>query len=271
VIYLYKYNEEVNWSKSIRRLVKGYNKSDMYITEVFPDAKTDSIPDELLFYGYYMSESDMDNKNYNNIYIDSKYIEDSNKGVFGYKYHYIYAGKDYTFGKPKYWYDQSNIFVKLKTISDKLGYKINKTVKTNKGNSGKIEDIVEFSFYYLEKGGCKEILTLLYKVGKIYYQIKQIELLDDNNGDNLIDETIKENFYELLDTDIITYLSIESDVNVYECKLIINKFSTAILYEVIEHLYVADNRLKDLGISTEIQNIYKKDSKYNIDFICKKR
>jgi hypothetical protein len=265
--YLYSYNEEAKWSKSIRRFIKGYNKSDMYIMEPFEYVREDEIPKDLLFSGMPVSKSKVKSGDFSDIFV----TDTSNKGVFVYKW------GDYIFDKTNKttlienlkWYDQSYQFDKLNEISNSLGYKIGKSVKTVKGNSGKIEEIIKFAFYYVSQGTCIEALTLLYKVGKVYYQITQIELLD-NDIENLVDETIKEHFYELLDDDIITYVSVESDVNIYDCKIIINKFSTNTLHQVSEYLLVAEGRLNDLGVSTEIKDITKIDGKYTIEFTCKR-
>jgi len=264
--YLYKYNEEAKWTRNIRRFIKGYNKSDMYINEPFEYVRTDEIPKESLFSGMSVSREKAKSGNFNGIFV----TDISNKGVFIYKWgDYIFDKSNKTYIENLKWADQSYQFDKLNEISDKLGYKIGKSVKTTKGNSGKIEEIVRFSFYYVSRGTCNETLTLLYKVGKVYYQINQIELL--NKGiENLVDETIKEHFYELLDDNIISYVSVESDINVYDCKIIINKFSTNTLHQVSEYLLVAEGRLNDLGVSIEIKDITKIDGKYTIQFTCKK-
>lgn len=214
-----------------------------------------------------VSRTKVESGNFNDIFIN----DISNKGVFVYHSRRRYYSEGFGFGNENYlyWYDQSYLFDKLSDISNKLGYKVGKSVKTVKGNSGKIEEIIRFAFYHASGESCKESLTLLYKVGKIYYQITQIELID-KEIDYLIDETIKEQFYELLDDNIISYVSIETDVNIYDCKIIINKFSTNTLYQVSEYLLVAEGRLNDLGVSTEVKDITKIDGKYTIEFTCKK-
>jgi hypothetical protein len=254
----------MKWIKGIRKFIIGYRKSDMYICEPFKSSNKGIIPEDLLFSGIEVTKSEAEKFDFGNYYISDI---TKNRGVFGYD-----SGRGYRLGYKgfEYWFDQSYQFDKLLNISNKLGYKLGKCVVTNKGNSGKIEEIVRFSFYYTKGRVCLETLTLLYKVGRIYYQINQLELLNGENFENIVDESIKEHFYDLLDYDIVSYLSTESDINVYDCKLIINKFSTDILHKVTEYLLVADNRLKSLGISTDIKDISRIDGKYTIKFTCRR-
>jgi hypothetical protein len=262
--YLKSYNEEILWSKKIRRLIKGVSKKDMYISEVFPNPTINEITKDLMFSGKEVSNIDVI-KDY---YI--KEVDINNKGVF------VHTPESYSFSQYKFksefndksemWYNQSESFKKLREISKKIGYKIGTYVDINKGGRGVISEIINFAFYKIGSG-CHEVLTLAYKVGNEYYQITQLDLSDSKNND-LIDNITKECFFDLTDDDIASYVS-ESKENTHKCKLIIHKFSTSILNKVTESLSLAEERLKDYDIELEIENISKSENgEYIISFRC---
>jgi len=56
--YLYKYNEE-------RRFIKGYNKTDMYISEPFKYKREGVVPESFLFSGLEVSKSEIINVDFN--------------------------------------------------------------------------------------------------------------------------------------------------------------------------------------------------------------
>jgi len=264
--YLKKYNEEILWSKKIRKAIKGLDKTDMYISEKFPGPTVADITPDKVFSGKAVPDIDMD-------LLKDYYIKDiSNKGVF------IHTPEDYSHRQYKFsvhfddtkevWYNQSHLFKRLREISNKLGYKIGTHVDIDRGGSGEITEIVNFAFYDIGRG-CNERLTLLYKVGNIYYQITQIEISKDGPSGYIVDDIIKENFYELLDDDSVSYTS-EDKGNMFECKLIIHRFTTSKLHQVTEHLSIAEARLKDIGITLVVSDISKSNSEYIISFTCTK-
>jgi hypothetical protein len=177
------------------------------------------------------------------------------------------------YGDNHVWFDQTYQFDKLKKMSDSMGYKIGKQVDIIDGGYGQISEIVKFAFYKTSGGdSCEEKLTLLYKVGGIYYQITQIELSKENRS-NIVDDVIKENFYDLLDDGVISYSSTPIN-NVFKCQIVVNNLvALSILSRVSESLSVAQSRLKDSNIELYIDNI-SKDNQHNhrdyiISFVCK--
>jgi hypothetical protein len=261
--YLKSYNEEILWSKKIRRLIKGVDKEDMYISEKFPNPTITEITEDVMFSGKEVPNIDVI-KDY---YI--KEVDINNKGVF------VHTPEGYSFSQFKFkskfddssemWYNQSESFKRLREMSNKIGYKIGTYVDINKGGRGVISEIINFAFYKIGEG-CHEALTLAYKVGSEYYQITQLALSDSKNND-LIDDIIREGFFDLTDDDIVSYIS-ESRDNTHKCKLIIHKFSTSILHKVTESLSLAEKRLKDYDIELEIENISKENGEYTISFRC---
>lgn len=263
--YLKSYNEEILWSKKIRKAIKGLDKTDMYISEKFPGPTVADITPDKVFSGKSVPDLDMD-------LLKDYYIKDiNNKGVFIHTPEDIY---EYKFGvsfddRMEMWYNQSHFFKKLREISNKLGYKIGTHVDIDRGGSGEITEIVNFAFYKIGYKSCDERLTLLYKVGNIYYQITQIEISKEGKSGHIIDDVIKENFYDLLDDDSVSYIS-EDKGNMYECKLIIHRFTTSKLHQVTEHLSIAEARLKDIGITLVVTDISKSNNEYIISFTCTK-
>jgi hypothetical protein len=262
--YLAKYNEEVKWFKKLTKAIKGFNKKDMFISENFPGPTVADITPDVLMSGLRVPD--------NSLYLlKDYYIKDiSNKGVFlseegSYKKKYKFKSSfDIS---SEVWYNQSHIFKRLKDISNQLGYKVGTYVYAENGASGVITEIIKFTFYDVGNEYCSEVLTLLYKVGDIYYQITQIEKSNEY-ADNIVDEVIKENFYELIDDNIISYSSVDEG-NFFKCSIVINKFSMSRLNQVTEQLSIAEMRLKDSNISLEIENIYKNDGEeYTINFKC---
>lgn len=264
--YLSAYNEEIKWLRRASKVITGPKKSDMYISEKFPGPTVADITPDILMSGKKVPDTSVN-------LLKDYYIKDiSNKGVFVHTPH-DYSHSQYKF-KDKFndatevWYNQSYIFTRLKDISNQLGYKVGTYVDTNNGGSGFIEKIVKFAFYDIGRG-CNEVLTLLYKVGDTYYQITQIEK-SNGPGDNIIDDVIKENFYDLIDDNIITYTSIDKGT-LFDCKIIIHESSITRLHQVTESLSVAENRLKDSNIILDIEDISKVDGEYVIEFKCIKK
>lgn len=261
-------NEEASLFKKIRQGVVGYKKSDMYISEQFPKPTVAEITPDKIFSGKQVPDLDDE-------VLKGYVIKDvSRKGVFVEEE--ARWGSDYSF-QPTFssynqvWFDQSYQFNKLKKMSDAMGYKIGKQVNIIDGGYGQISEIVKFAFYKLGTlDSCEEKLTLLYKVGEIYYQITQIELSKDKEvRSNIVDDVIKENFYDLLDDDVISYSSTSTN-NVYECKIIVNNLDTlSILSRIAESLSVAQSRLRDSNILLNITNISKVQGDYTISFVCK--
>lgn len=261
-------NEEASIFKRIRQSVAGYKKSDMYISEKFPSPTVAEITPDKLFGG--KSVPDLDDEVLKGYFIKSI----SDKGVFireTTRWGYDYRFRDSIYGGSQVWYDQSYHFDKLKKMSDSLGYKIGKQVDIIGGGYGQISEIVKFAFYKTDGDSCEEKLTLLYKVDEVYYQITQIELSKENR-DNIIDDVIKENFYDLLDDGVISYSSTPIS-NVFKCQIIVNDLTTlSILSRISESLSVAQSRLKDSNIDLEIDNISKDSNgkkQYVISFTCK--
>lgn len=277
--YLAKYNEEINWFKKVRKKVTGPTKEDMYISEKFPGPTVADITPDRLMSGKQVPDVSLD-------LIKDYYIKDiSNKGVF------VHTPEDYSHKQYKFkstfndstevWYNQSYLFKRLRETSNKLGYKIGTHVDIDRGGSGVIDEIVNFAFY--EVGShCHEVLTLLYKVDSFeidketglsqsvptYYQITQIEK-SEVPADNIVDEVIKENFYDLIDENIISYSSVDKGT-IFDCKIVIHSFSMNRLHQVTEHLSVAESRLKDSNISLQIDDISKSNGEYVITFKCVK-
>lgn len=146
----------------------------------------------------------------------------------------------FRFGSPDpkdTWFDLSSIFSRLRVISDKLGFKINKNVHIASINKdAKIVDILNFCFYKISNSHydgryIKEVSTLVYKVQDPnrplafgYYQISQLELLDDIKPANILEEVIEDNFLELIDDDILRYSVSKTSIRGNEafiCKLLV--------------------------------------------------
>lgn len=264
--YLAKYNEEVKWFKKLSKKIKGPDKTDMFVSEKFPGPTVAEITSDALMSGIKVPDTSL-------YLLKDYYIKDiSNKGVFVHTPEDL-RSKQYKFkstfdSSSEVWYNQSYIFKRLKAISNKLGYKVGTYVYADNGVSGVITEVINFAFYDLTRGGCYEVLTLLYKVGDgdIYYQITQIEKSNEYE-DNIVDEVIKENFYELIDENIISYSSVDKG-NFFQCTIVINNFSMSRLNQVTEQLSIAEMRLKDSNISLEIENISKNNGEYTIHFKC---
>jgi len=275
--YLAKYNEEINWFKKVRKKVTGPTKEDMYISEKFPGPIITEITPDNVFSGKQVPDISLD-------LLKDYYIKDiKNKGVF------VHTPKDYSFSQYKFkltfddsnevWYNQLPIFKRLRETSNQLGYKIGTHVDIDRGGSGVINEIINFAFYDIGRS-CNEVLTLLYRVDSFeidrglsssvptYYQITQIEK-SEGPVDNIVDEVIKENFYDLIDENIISYSSVDKGT-IFDCKIVIHSFSMTRLHQVTEHLAVAESRLKDSNISLQIDDISKSNGEYVISFKCVK-
>lgn len=188
---------------------------------------------------------------------------------------YLYNWKDYVLDDDV-WYDATPIFKRLRNISKNLGYKIGASVNNKTlGMDDKIVDICDFSFYDNTSllSSATPYWTLLYKMeydGK-WYCVDAIDLLDDRRKkDNIVDEVIKENFYDLLDEDLITFSS-EKKFNMsnvfFMCEMITSSYDTSLLKKIFEYLDVAGNRLKDQNIRLTIKSV--NSIEYNADGIPK--
>lgn len=221
-----------------------------------------------MFYGMLVASLDLVN-DYEVTSLSGVHV---NKGVFvrtENSWGYEYFIKDGIYTPSQVWFDQSYHFDKLFKISNTLGYKVGKNVNIIKGGFGQISEIIKFAFYRTGINFCEEQFTLLYKVGETYYQITQIELSKENRS-NIVDDVIKENFYDLIDDETISYTSTSIN-NVYNCNIIVNDLtSLSILSKVTDTLSVAENRLRDSKISLKVTRIStSSNGSYVISFTCK--
>lgn len=167
----------------------------------------------------------------------------------------------------KFWWSPKYYFNLLRTISNKLGYSLNKTVVLNKRDV-KIIEISNAAFYATSYDYIGIEWTLLYRVegDSKYYTIDDIEL-SSNSSSNIIDIEIEENFYDLIDDGIVEYKSELYKLNgadAYKCTLNIKKMSAEYLYNISDILSTAAKRLKDKNINVEISEL----SIGKIEFIC---
>lgn len=192
------------------------------------------------------------------------------KGVFG--DFGSYSWDPYGFGttdrlrSTSVWYDVGDLFINLRNISKDLGYNINQSVyvKSSEKDS-KITEIINVAFYNYTKGmthTINECFTLLYKVegDDSYYQIGQLEKIDVSTGDkNIVDSVIEENFFELIDENLIEFSSKEFTQKgkvSYECLVKVSKDMTPeVLFKISECLLVASRRLNDMGIFIDIESM----------------
>jgi len=173
------------------------------------------------------------------------------------------------------WFDAKPIFDRLHKIGASLGYKLGSSVSCDSLNvDTKIVEIVDFAFY--EKGhsfpsindSIYPVFTLLYKLegDDNLHQVNDIDLLTSKSVDNIVDETIKENFYDLLDDNTIEYFSNMKSYrgsSHYECSLKLRKLLTPdILLKVSEMLSIAEKRLKDQGITLLIKKFNTQDDAF---------
>lgn len=261
-------NEEASLFKKIRQGIGGYKKSDMYIAEKFPKPTAAEITPDKLFYGKSVPELELEVLNtiiVKNLYDKGVFIRETTRWGNEYKF------RDNIYGSNTVWFDQSYHFDKLKKISNALGYKVGKQVDIIGGGYGQISEIVNFAFYNIkELISCNEKLTLLYKVDEVYYQITQIELSKEIKS-NIVDDVIRENFYDLIDDETISYSSTPIN-NVFKCAITVNDLTDiSVLSKISDSLSVAQNRLKDSNINLTITNISKSHTvgnQYNIYFTC---
>lgn len=176
------------------------------------------------------------------------------------------------------WFDAKPIFDRLHRINKELGYSIGTAVSSkNLKRDTKIVEVVDFAFYELYRSGFSSgcsispVFTLLYRLegDDHLYQVTTIDLLESSKVvDNIVDEVIKENFYDLIDDETIEYVSNEKvykGIAHYECKIKIKSDITPdSLFRVSELLNIATKRLKDQSITLTIKGINTNE----INFVC---
>jgi hypothetical protein len=269
--HLTTHNEGLfNWRRNRGKepLHRGFSKDDMYISSGIGYKKrigTSQLKDSNTFYSIRFPDMSL---NMIKQHIVSK-RDIHSKGIFGDFGSYRTDGPRYRekswVKSTSVWYDCGNIFNSLRNISDQCGYSLNQSVHvTSTQKDTKIVEIVNFSFYKLTgilSDGIDECLTLLYKVEEDdnYYQIGQIEKIEDSPERNIVDEVIEENFLELMDDGLITFKSeeikIKGVVN-YKCYVKVSKDMTPqVLFKISECLLVAAQRLNDINIDIDIKSM----------------
>jgi hypothetical protein len=266
--HLQSYNEGLfNWrrKKGKKPLLRGFKKNDIYLTKIKHEKRVG--PSEL-----------SDDKTFYAIIFPEMRLSMIKKHVIGRIWDFTYSGKcvfsnDYS--KPSLarvddirntstWFDVGDTFISLRKISNGLGYKLNETVYNKiKQRDSKIVEIVNAAFY--QDGFASNYIdycfTLLYKLedDESYYQIGQLELIDNDDEKNIVDEVIEENFLELMDDGLISFTSqeitIKGVVN-YKCLIKVSKDMTPqILFKISECLLVATQRLNDMNIDIDIKSM----------------
>ena len=166
--HIYKYNEEAIWNhykkKDMYKLSSWIlgklsdsekHKENTFYIKAVPNLKPTSA---LYFKKRYLIEGIFIKGN--NRYYTSYYITTNASGCL--------------------WYDVSEVFYKLRKISDKLGYKLGAKVNVLPENKiKKIVEIINFAFIEESSSTPSQKYTLLYRTEgeDIFYQITQIELI----------------------------------------------------------------------------------------------
>ena len=266
--HLELYNEGLfNWrrKKGKKPLLRGFKKNDIYLTKIKHEKRVG--PSEL-----------SDDKTFYAIIFPEMRLSMIKKHVIGRIWDFTYSGKcvfsnDYS--KPSLarvddirntstWFDVGDTFISLRKISNGLGYKLNETVYNKiKQRDNKIVEIVNAVFYQKVDGFSSNYIdycfTLLYKLedDESYYQIGQLELIDNDDEKNIVDEVIEENFLELIDEGLIDFSSQEyKGGKAYKCLIKVSKdINPEILFRISECLLVAAKRLNDVGIDIDIKSM----------------
>jgi hypothetical protein len=278
-----KHLNESWWrKKSIEKkpLLRDFNKDDMYI----PNSKGGAFKETI---GSSFKETD---KIYGLSFPELHLIKDYKFSTSDFSDRGAFIRNDseyniYRFGIPRrneIWFDLSPTFKRLHIIGDKLGFNLNKNVHiTSINKDAKIVEILNFCFYEIDNSYTtgryiKEVSTLVYKVQDPnrplafgYYQINQLELLEDTKPATILEEVIEDNFLELIDDNILRYSVSKTSIKGNEsfiCKLTILDLNATSLFKIFENLYVAEKRLFDEGYSITINNVTNSD----ITFTCYK-
>jgi hypothetical protein len=271
--HLQSYNEElfnIFRRRGKKSPLRGVKKDDLYISSNIGYKKRigpSKITDDNTFITIYFPEIKLS-------FIKEHIVKKSDlnwdgKGVFGDfgSYHWDPYGfkSAKQLGSTSVWYDVGDLFINLRNISKELGYDINQKVyvKSTEKDS-KITEIVNVAFYNYSKGmthTINECFTLLYKVegDDLYYQIGQLELIEGESNKNIVDSVIEENFFELIDENLIEFSSKEFTKKgkvSYECLVKVSKDMTPeVLFKISECLLVASRRLNDMGIFIDIESM----------------
>lgn len=270
--HLQSYNEGLfNWrrKKGKTPLHRGFIKDDMYVSSGIGYTKRigpSQLKDSNTFYSLRFPDMRLDIIKQ---HIVSKRDRGYGKGIFGEFGSYSWNGPQFREKSDVYntsvWFDCGDTFNSLRSISDQCGYSLNQAVHvTPTQKDSKIVEIINFSFYRIggwKDEGIDECLTLLYKVEEDdnYYQIGQIEKIENSSERNIVDEVIEENFLELMDDGLISFTSqeitIKGVVN-YKCLIKVSKDMTPqILFKISECLLVAAQRLNDMNIDIDIKSM----------------
>jgi hypothetical protein len=276
---IFKYNEELFWKKKPKKL----SKSDLMVEwnknsgSIFTELISSTPKESQKFYANHTRNLDPESlsniENYYSkygVFVVELYSTDSWRSIR----HMEQIPSDDTFRYK--WWNYEEKFNKLRKISYQLGYKIGSMVTVHPLKSDcQIVGIKNWSYYHSTSESINAIFTLVYEVNlkERLFNINQIDLVTETKPD-IIDDTIRDNFLELLDEGIITYLSNNKYFKggtAKDCKIIINKkLDSNILFKISEQLMVASLRLKDQGIKLDIIDIKYTPSPFQneITFFC---
>lgn len=252
---------------------KVVQKSDLYISKINTKEEVNDPSDSKKFYGYKFMDLEL---------AKSKYDDASslNLGIFIKQDDYFEPLKfSKYFNSGNIWYDYGDVFDRLRKINTELGFNLNSEVYvTPLEKNLKITEIMNGCLYFIKNSAFDKSIdyrfTLFFKVEGCnqFFQIEHLELVKDKQSLNLIDETIKSNFFDLIDEDKIEFTSQTFSKKNNEFYLItitsVGKIDTKILKEVSDCL---ENTRNHFDISEGL-NVVMKDisttheSKLKVEF-----
>lgn len=255
--YLKKHNEEVFWRKA--------KVDDLYkhCPHVWKKSSK-SIPKDNIVTGYNLAGINgliSNLRKFNN-----PVTEIGNKGCIMYDDR---AGFYWSKQNPtKNWYSFGNIYSNLRKIANDLGYKINSEINVKKGASiGKIIDIIDVCFYKVStldftSNEIDYMTTLLFRVNvdgtEMLFLPHQIVPTGKFHDMSIVDEVIKENFYDLIDDGIVKFSTskIIDKQTYYNCQLdILVGLTPDTLNKISQYIKSTSDRLLDNNIKLSIYSI----------------
>lgn len=235
-----------------------------------------TAPFNNLIYGYKTSDI---KKSKNDVITKTRVGYFSKKNIYGGDYFSF----DNYLSEGSVWFDLTQTYNELKKRNKELGFTLGKTVFVKPLNENrKITKLIDGCLYNInsdishpfDEKGINSLHTLFYKVegSNDFYQITHLEKVDSDVKKLGIEETIGDNFINLIDSEDI-YLVTESkykrNKEYYQTKIeTVEKASIEILSNIFSELEQTNIRLKsNEGLSTKIENIEYKDGKLYLVFI----